>query len=439
MTAKRWFVSVPSLAVLILAGWLAYVAAQSVWVVMAFQFVLVGVGATILLGAAGGLVFAGLWGWNRWERWRIDIKTAQSKSVQFFGLDGMVYAANADGVPIQALHLDTRSYISPTIDEPDDFNVLKWSAFYSRKQKVIDSLAQPLALQAQLPPGLPPVLPVLVDLQRVLIVGGMGSGKTNLMRWLAAAKQAQSRVLVIDTHAKPGLWPIGCHVIGAQRNYEAVETALDRLVNMMQRRFEEIGRGEKDYREHEIITLCSDEWTMLPEIIGQKEIQRYTKPLLVESRKAGLDFVLAAHDTTVKAIGVEGMGGLREAFDAIVRTRRDQATGQYLCTVQFNKDDIREFTAPPVFVDAPTAEPAWISELKAAPVKEVAPTAPPVGQPEKPTDEENDILVAYFQAKEDNGGKVVWSKVCQAVGLTPGTHQYNRLKTIIRKWTKEDL
>jgi hypothetical protein len=339
---------------------------------------------------------------------------------------------------LQNLTLDHRTYIQPTTipGEPTQYEVFRWLAHNQRRasQRVVSGLTD----QAQLPaPTLQPVLPAIVALQRILVVGPMGSGKTNLMLHLAAEKQRQSKVLVIDTHAKPNLWPHGCHVIGAQRNYEAVETVLDRLVNMMQQRFEEIGRGEKDYRGHEIITLCSDEWTMLPEIIGQKEVQRYTKPLLVESRKAGLDFVLATHDTTVKAIGVEGMGGLRSAFDAVVRTRRDQATGQYLCSVQFGKDDVREFSAPPLFTLSP--EPSWISELKAAPAVRIVTSQDQGESVDKPTDEENDILVAYFQVKEENAGRVIWSKVCHAVGLTPGTHQYNRIKAIVRKWTNQDL
>lgn len=413
-------------------------------VVMAgLQILAIATGGLIVAIAAGGVYLAVSWGRHRLERMKIETATMAGKSVSVHANQSGAFAVNPLGLPISALHLRTAPEILPGDEFMDPQRMLQWIAYHQRNQKVINQLIEPPMIEA----GLQPVLPAIIDGQRLLVSGGMGTGKTNLLRWIAAEKQRQSKVLVIDTHAEPGQWPVDQRaVLGQGRNWAGVEDALKRLLAMMDSRFKDISAGRVGIRGHEIISVIADEWTMLPQIIGQDVIKEYTVPTLVESRKAGIDFILATHDTTVSALGIKGMGGLIKAFDWIVET--DRENGQYVCKVRKPSQSRKEavtYLAPPVFVaHAPppmltAPEPEWVTELKQQVVEvEPRPATARSDQP-PPTDEENDILVAYFQNKDDNAGKVVWSQVCQELGLTPGTNQYNKLKEVIRRFTSENL
>ena len=173
MTMKRWFISIPSLAILILVGWLAYIAAQSAWVVMAFQFVLVGVGATILVVAVGSLVFAALWAWHYWERWQVEIETARGATVKFHSHQGQTFAVNPKGLPIQSLSHDTRTLVLPIEDDPDESRFMRWLAG-RRSHRVIDGELSAPEPMLELPA--PPV-PDIVRLEDAIDYNGVSMNR----------------------------------------------------------------------------------------------------------------------------------------------------------------------------------------------------------------------------------------------------------------------
>jgi hypothetical protein len=446
---KKWIEILGTFGAMGIVAGLVYIAATSPLVVRSFQAVIVTAAVTLGLAMVGALVLGLFFVFFRVKRWAIATATEANESVQYYGLDGQVYATNALGLPLQALHLHTNPYILPGGDgEADQFNTLKWAAFNTRRQKVINGLVEP---PAQLEPGLLPVLPVILPSQRILVAGGQGSGKTNLLQWMAYEKQRLSKVLVIDTHAAPGQWPIDpAGVLGRGRNWAGVEQALIRLLDVMNERYKDIDAGRVGIRGHEIITVLADEWTMIPEAIGEKIIKQYTKPVLSESRKAGIDFILAAHDTTVEALGIKGMGGLIKAFDWIVET--DQQNGQYICRVwkpTQKRSEATIYAAPPLFGDrgAGQSHPTQASNpavdvLEPELTFEVGPEPDDDGEltDDGPTDEEFRIMVAYNQVRNENGGnKPPLKQVCEKLGWNPGGMQYAKVKAAMAKWTDEDL
>lgn len=158
MTAKQLFISIPSIAILALVGWLGYIAAQSAWVIAAFQVALVTLALAALLGVAGSLAFAAMWAWTRWERWQAEVETAQGQSVQFHSHQGQTFAVNPKGLPIQALGNDTRTLILPSEDEPDESRLMRWLAGH-RRQRVIDGeLAAPEQVFELPAPSVPDVV-----------------------------------------------------------------------------------------------------------------------------------------------------------------------------------------------------------------------------------------------------------------------------------------
>ena len=352
--------------------------------------------AVVVLAALAGLVWLAEFSWRKWyeltvvrsqaqrERNQTDfqyaIMLAQGGQVQA----GLIYAKHLADVGF--------SHHAPAQADP-----------------------QQLALPAPDPVDNEQPLPVLAELltqaQRVLISGGQNAGKTTVCQWIAHNKLEQGgRVIVIDSHATPARWPLGCEVIGAGRDHQHIERLLQWLMKEMDRRFLEQAQGIVEERGHEIISIVSDEWTLLPQIIPS--IERYTVPLLTETRKAGFDFYLAAHDTTVATLGIKGRGGLRRAFDFAVLCDYDFESGERHTFVNFMKSgtarerDNIEYEAPGPFVSSQAA--ATLS-LPAGP------SAPPFGLPEpanaKPTGDEEAAIIGFHMAVQSE--RFSWRKATQ--------------------------
>lgn len=154
-------------------------------------------------------------------------------------------------------------------------------------------------------------------LQRMLIVGGQNAGKTTLLKHIAAAKSQQGGVLILDSHNYVGKWEEAYRVVGHGRDYAAIETELKKLVSLMDKRYKEYATGEIGERQHELITVISDEWTTIAENINS--LDQLLTPLLTESRKVGIDFIVACHSETAGSLGLKGRFDLKKNFDAVLR------------------------------------------------------------------------------------------------------------------------
>ena len=72
--------------------------------------------------------------------------------------------------------------------------------------------------------------------------------------------------------------------------------------------------------------------------------------------------------------------------------------------------------------------------------------APAVYEPDEgeltddgPTAEEEAIMVAYYQVKNENGGRVVLKQICEKLGWRAGGMQYDKIRAAMKRWTSEAL
>jgi energy-coupling factor transporter ATP-binding protein EcfA2 len=170
----------------------------------------------------------------------------------------------------------------------------------------------------------PPLLPAqtqvdllaaLDSVQRCLIVGPSDSGKTTLLQWLISRRSQTSKSIVIDPHGWPDKWPSST-VVGTGRNYIEIDRALDALVRLMTKRYDEIGKGMVVEGMHPRVTILIDEWRAI--VYNVKGASEAIKALLTESRKAAFSVFVASHSDRAKPLGLEGEYDLKDGF-AVVR------------------------------------------------------------------------------------------------------------------------
>lgn len=155
-------------------------------------------------------------------------------------------------------------------------------------------------LAAQLPAGPPPLLPVLLQAQRLIVGGGSDSGKSTLAKHLIAGRSEDSQIVVIDPHSPSRV--LGYDVIGAGRDYHAIGQALESLELLMHERYTDVAAGLMGYFQHSRLSIFIDEWTGIIEAIP--EAGSRLKVLLTESRKVNMFLCLLTHATTLDGLGL---------------------------------------------------------------------------------------------------------------------------------------
>lgn len=153
-----------------------------------------------------------------------------------------------------------------------------------------------------------------------LVVGAQNSGKTTLLRWFAEDRLRLGwKVAVVDPHSPPGDWPPGCEVIGTGRNFEAVGLALRRLLELMDRRYKQVGRGEAVENSHPGIAFIIDEYLTIYE--HDRGVSGVLISLLTESRKVNINLAVGSHSRRVRSLGLDGKGDLLEGLRVIQLVR----------------------------------------------------------------------------------------------------------------------
>ena len=180
------------------------------------------------------------------------------------------------------------------------------------------------------PAELPPIIPALIDRQRILIVGASDAGKTTLLRWLI---DARGKCLVIDPQGSPGKWGAAT-MLGEGLNYSRIATALNSLAAEMKRRHGEIGTGEVLEGQHEKLTIIIDDLRGI--IMHCKGVGQVLAHLLTDGRSTGLNLIIGTHSRYVKPLGLEGEGDLRKGF-VIVELHGGNGE-QRNATLEFNAD-----------------------------------------------------------------------------------------------------
>lgn len=148
------------------------------------------------------------------------------------------------------------------------------------------------------------LLKVLGEASHISVTGPTKAGKTTFLSVLCyGAMRDRKNVLVLDPHATPGKWPTQARVIGAGRNYPAIEAALKKLEKLMQDRYNEMAIGLKQEGEHDPIFVIADEWRA---IIGEiKTAGKLLSTLICEARKARISICLGAHSHFLTGLGLE--------------------------------------------------------------------------------------------------------------------------------------
>lgn len=157
-----------------------------------------------------------------------------------------------------------------------------------------------------------PLLPVLEGMSRILLIGGMGAGKTELLRHLAWAKaQQDGHVIICDSHAAPDTWPEFVQVAGIGRNYPEIEGAVNYVCDELDKRYQERAAGTR--KAFEPLTLIVDELFVLNQFCNLKS---QFKSLLAESRKVDIGLIVAGQSDRAGALGLSGNYDLVSGFEA---------------------------------------------------------------------------------------------------------------------------
>ncbi len=157
---------------------------------------------------------------------------------------------------------------------------------------------------------------------QIVVYGPTGSGKSSAIQHIL--RQRDGMQIVFDAHYAPGNWHPNTIVIGAGRNWAAIDQALDVLVLEMAERYRQKARGMMVFPP---ITVAVDEMSALTSNVGDAGKRLIT--LAQEGRKVNINTILTPHSTEVVQMGFEGAGDARENFvfielDAVIPGREQQ-------------------------------------------------------------------------------------------------------------------
>ncbi len=298
------FASFLTLVIVGLALLLAYDA-----VVSAVHVVIWAAAAYVTLGP---LVLLAIWAWGRRREHKLEMLKLQQPQA-FHAPAGhslIIYEPNgARPGTLRNATLEAFAAVSP-----DGAPSPAWE-FYQRmhggRQWRMEGPAA-LALPEPEPPA-EPILEALRRTQRGLIVGVQDAGKSTLLRYLADDAREISRVAIVDPHTYNGKWPAGCDVVGAGRDFGTIDQALAALLHMMNSRYQRMAQGHSDRCNEVPVTVIVDEWLAIARFCpGAREA---IVTLLSESRKAAMRVYVACHSDSVKSLGLDGQGDLRDGFE----------------------------------------------------------------------------------------------------------------------------
>ena len=149
----------------------------------------------------------------------------------------------------------------------------------------------------------------LLEGKHCLIIGDTGTGKSTLAQWLAY--QVGGTVTVYDPDAAPDEWQ-GLNVIGRCGDFAAIESAMANDMEDLQSRVEVRGtEGDKALSGKEIV-MIAEEFPLLA-----SQVPNSVEWLLCHARRGRKPkkFIVAlSQDDSVKALGIEGEGGVRNNF-----------------------------------------------------------------------------------------------------------------------------
>lgn len=206
-------------------------------------------------------------------------------------------------------------------------------------------------------PARPGLIEIMAKLDRILLVGGTGAGKTNALKHYVAYLVATGQVVsVVDPHSPSKL--LGIDVIGAKTNFEQIADFFMLTMATVSARYQ-AGQIAQDGNLGDLNQfLIVEEFLDIHEQLGDLATA-FLKVMLIRARKAGFRFCLVSQNDSVDALGIKGNAGLLKGAER-VELRRDLATDHRAAVVGWQKSNQFECDAPPLFVDYPSVPPSQL-------------------------------------------------------------------------------
>jgi len=346
-----------------------------------FSLILLAIAGSIALVGIAGLVGIGGKILYRFKVWRLDIATRQQ--------DLRLATYKADKAQLEAFVLSFPSSQRQLVSPNAPVKLIEATASYKEL---------PAGTQAPIE-----LLPALDSVQRVLIVGPSNAGKTDLLKWVVTRRFNNSQVVIIDPHSYVDKWPYG-QVIGIGRNYPEIDRTLEALVQLMQKRYQQIGRGEVKEGNHKRVCVCVDEWRAITGNLPKAGDA--LKTLLTESRKASMSMFVASHSDRAKPLGLSGEYDLKSGFVII---RLSIQNGERIATID-NGDGPQPARLPGPYISSQVIEGDDCINL----------------EPE-PSPAEAHILKLYEQGESI-------SAIAEAVFGSKGGNQNQQVKDVLTKF-----
>lgn len=222
-------------------------------------------------------------------------------------------------VDIASLHNNPQWQINGHREPVTQAELFAWST-YNRRGDASKGITQLQSGMAQLPAPQLDLLLLLDRAERVLVKGASDAGKTTLLQHIASRSNG---IMIIDPHFAPGIWPVSDkRVVGAGRNYVAIDKFLNQLMAELDSRYQQRARGKTDFAQ---ITLIIDEYQSVR--AECQDAGKILSTLIRESRKVGFRLFIGSHSELVKPLGLEGQGDVRDGL-LIVRLEIDQTSKQ---------------------------------------------------------------------------------------------------------------
>lgn len=258
---------------------------------------------------------------------------------------GMTHLHNLQTGIVENLSTYPGSHHNGHWEEPPQSAMLAWFALVSKSKDINKEVLQlPTTVE-----NVPELMTILSDAQRVLIRAISNAGKTTLLQHIANTRIKNESVLVLDSQSYPDKWPEKCKVIGAGSNHQSISIALDNLIELMIKRYQEIGQGLVKEGQHPKLTIIIDEWmAIVDECPNASDVIRR---LLTESRKAAFSIFIGSHSERIKSLGLDGRGDLRDGF-LIVRIEMEN--GERKASYDYGRGE-RPCTLPGKYHSQPTS------------------------------------------------------------------------------------